>query len=173
MYLPFSLGGQMINNEYECKVEKTLLKNGYEGVMFLTDYSYDDALVGVSTDKRAVYNYDAMVEWLVEEEGFEDDIEAMEWIDYNTIRAIPYFGSTAPVIYYPKDYEGQSALEYLEDHCFDDEVCLLSTLDDCFLGISMDDAPVYDFALAEKMIPGISCRDYSAMDNPPVFLVKL
>ena len=80
MYLPFSLGGQMINNEYECEVEKTLLENGYEGVMFLTDYSYDDALVGVSTDKRAVYNYGAMVEWLVEEEGFEDDIEAMEWI---------------------------------------------------------------------------------------------
>ena len=37
----------MINNEYECEVEKTLLENGYEGVMFLTDYSYDDALVGV------------------------------------------------------------------------------------------------------------------------------
>ena len=160
----------MINNEYECKVEKTLLKNGYEGVMFLTDYSYDDALVGVSTDKRAVYNYDAMVEWLVEEEGFEDDIEAAEWIDYNTIRAIPYFGSTAPVIYYPKDYEGQSALEY---HGCDDEVCLLSVLEDCFLGISMDNAPVYDFAQAEKTIPGISFRDYSGMDNPPMFLVKL
>ena len=43
MYLPFSLGGQMINNEYECEVEKTLLENGYEGVMFLTDYSYDDS----------------------------------------------------------------------------------------------------------------------------------
>ena len=55
----------MINNEYECEVEKTLLENGYEGVMFLTDYSYDDALVGVTTDKRAVYNYDAMVAWLV------------------------------------------------------------------------------------------------------------
>ena len=163
----------MINNEYECEVEKTLLENGYEGVMFLTDYSYDDALVGVTTDKRAVYNYDAMVSWLVEQEDFEDDIEAMEWIDYNTIRAIPYFGSTAPVIYYPKYYEGQSAMEYLEYHGCDDEVCLLSVLEDCFLGISMDNAPVYDFAQAEKTIPGISFRDYSGMDNPPMFLVKL
>ena len=163
----------MINDEYECEVEKILLKNGYEGVMFLTDYSYDGALVGVTTDKRAVYNYDAMVSWLVEQEDFEDDIEAMEWIDYNTIRAIPYFGSTAPVIYYPKDYEGQSAMEYLEDHGCDDEVCLLSVLEDCFLGISMDNAPVYDFAQAEKTIPGISFRDYSGMDNPPMFLVKL
>ena len=163
----------MINDEYECELEKKLLENGYEGVMFLTDYSYDDALVGVTTDKRAVYNYDAMVEWLVEQEEFEDDIEAMEWIDYNTIRAIPYFGSTAPVIYYPKDYKGQSAMEYLEDHGCDDEVCLLSVLEDCFLGISMDNAPVYDFAQAEKTIPGISFRDYSGMDNPPMFLVKL
>ena len=161
----------MINDEYECELEKKLLENGYEGVMFLTDYSYDDALVGVTTDKRAVYNYDAMVEWLVEQEEFEDDIEAMEWIDYNTIRAIPYFGSTAPVIYYPKDYEGQSTIEYLEDHGCDDEVCLLSVLEDCFLGISMDNAPVYDFAQAEKTIPGISFRDYSGMDNPPMFLV--
>ena len=163
----------MINDEYECELEKKLLENGYEGVMFLTDYSYDDALVGVTTDKRAVYNYDAMVEWLVEQEEFEDDIEAMEWIDYNTIRAIPYFGSTAPVIYYPKDYKGQSAMEYLEYHGCDDEVCLLSVLEDCFLGISMDNAPVYDFAQAEKTIPGISFRDYSGMDNPPMFLVKL
>ena len=163
----------MINDEYERELEKKLLENGYEGVMFLTDYSYDDALVGVTTDKRAVYNYDAMVEWLVEQEEFEDDIEAMEWIDYNTIRAIPYFGSTAPVIYYPKDYEGQSTIEYLEDHGCDDEVCLLSVLEDCFLGISMDNAPVYDFAQAEKTIPGISFRDYSGMDNPPMFLVKL
>ena len=161
----------MINDEYERELEKKLLENGYEGVMFLTDYSYDDALVGVTTDKRAVYNYDAMVEWLVEQEEFEDDIEAMECIDYNTIWAIPYFGSTAPVIYYPKDYEGQSTIEYLEDHGCDDEVCLLSVLEDCFLGISMDNAPVYNFAQAEKMIPGISCRDYSNMDNPPVFLV--
>ena len=163
----------MINDEYERELEKKLLENGYEGVMFLTDYSYDDALVGVTTDKRAVYNYDAMVEWLINQEDFEDDIEAAEWIDYNTIRAIPYFGSTAPVIYYPKDHEGQSAMEYLEDHCFDGDVHLLAGLDDCFLGISMDDAPVYDFAQAEKMIPGISCRDYSGMDNPPVFLLKL
>ena len=58
----------MINDEYERELEKKLLENGYEGVMFLTDYSYDDALVGVTTDKRAVYNYDAMVEWLVEQE---------------------------------------------------------------------------------------------------------
>lgn len=41
-----------------------------------------------------------MVEWLVETEGFEYD-EAIEWIEYNTIRALPYFGQDAPIIMYP------------------------------------------------------------------------
>lgn len=27
--------------------------------------------------------------------------EAIEWIEYNTIRALPYFGSDAPIIMYP------------------------------------------------------------------------
>ena len=161
----------MVNNEYECDVEKKLVEAGHEGIMFLTNYSYDDAFVGVTTDNRAVYNYDLMVQWLVDEEDFEDDIEAMEWIDYNTIRAIPYFGSKVPVIYYPKDYEDQTAFEYMMDHSYDDEILLLGELDDCFLGITVDDAPVYDFALAEKAVPGIGSRDYSKMDNPPVFLV--
>ena len=161
------------DGSFECEVERILLEKGYEGTMFLTGYSYDNALVGVTTDRRAVYDYDLMVQWLVEEEGFEDDIEAMEWIDYNTIRAVPYFGSTAPVIFYPKDYEEQTACEYLMDHAYGDEVKLLEGLDDCFLGLTADDAPVYDFALSEKAVPGISCRDYSSYDNPPVFLVKL
>lgn len=43
-----------------------------------------------------------MVDWLVEKEGFTD-IDAMEWIDYNTIRALPYIGEDAPIIVYPID----------------------------------------------------------------------
>ena len=79
--------------------EDKLLDNGYEGVKFLTNYSYDDALIGVTQDNRAVYDYDLMVEWLVryEEMSYE---EAAEWIDYNTVRALPYMGSDGPIILY-------------------------------------------------------------------------
>ena len=80
--------------------EEILLENGYEGVKFLTNFSYDTALIGVSEDNRAVYDFDKMVEWLVETKGFAYD-EAIEWIDYNTIRALPYTGSDAPIIMYP------------------------------------------------------------------------
>jgi hypothetical protein len=77
---------------------------GYEGVMILENFSYDDALIGVTEDGRAVYDFDKMVEWLCENEGFSDT-EAVEWIEYNTIRSLPYAGPGAPVIMYRLDEE--------------------------------------------------------------------
>jgi len=80
--------------------EERLLNNGYEGVVFFENFGYDDALIGVSHDDRAVYDYDKMVEWLVNNEGMTDT-EAVEWIDYNTVRALGYAGDKAPIIVYP------------------------------------------------------------------------
>lgn len=80
--------------------EERLLENGYEGIIFLTNYSYDDALIGVTSDDRAVYDYELMVEWLINTEGFTEE-EARDWIDYNTLRSLPYMGEGAPVILYP------------------------------------------------------------------------
>ena len=79
--------------------EKKLLENGYEGVKFLTNYSYDTALIGVTTDDRAVYDFDLMVQWLMDEEGFTEE-EAFEWIEYNTNRALPYMGADGPIVMY-------------------------------------------------------------------------
>lgn len=79
-------------------IEK-LVDLGYEDVVVLSDYSYDDALIGVTEDNRAVYDYDKMVAWLVDTEGFTVD-EAIEWISYNTIRALDYAGPDAPIIMY-------------------------------------------------------------------------
>lgn len=86
------------------RIEERLLEYGYEGIKYLTDYSYDDALVGVTEDGRAVYDFDKMIEWLMEEEGWSD-IEAIEWIEANTLRAIPYMGEGAPIIMYPLPIE--------------------------------------------------------------------
>lgn len=80
--------------------EEKLLEAGYEGVVILSDYSYDSALIGVTEDNRAVYDYAKMVEWLQESIGMSE-IDAMEWIDYNTVRALPYGGAYAPIIVYP------------------------------------------------------------------------
>lgn len=77
-----------------------LLESGYEDVVVFSNYSYDDALIGVSSDNRAIYDYEKMVEWLVRNEDFSYE-EAADWIDYNTIRALPYGGENAPIIMYP------------------------------------------------------------------------
>jgi hypothetical protein len=79
------------------KAEDILLDNGYENVKLLENFSYDDALIGVSDDNRAIYDYGKMVDWLVKNEGMTED-DAEEWINYNTLRALPYFGEDAPIV---------------------------------------------------------------------------
>lgn len=65
----------------------------------LDNPSFDRSIIGVTDDGRVVYDYEAMV---LEMAG-DDDIpceDAADFIDYNTIRAIPYMGGYAPVIVY-------------------------------------------------------------------------
>lgn len=79
--------------------EEKLLDAGYEDVQLFDGYEYDDALIGVTSDGRAVYDFNMMVDWLMREEGWSD-IDAIEWIEYNTIRALPYMGAKAPIVIY-------------------------------------------------------------------------
>ena len=79
--------------------KERLEERGYEDVVIFENYSYDDALIGVTEDNRAVYDFDKMVEWLCNKEGFSPE-DAIEWIEYNTIRALPYAGEDAPIIMY-------------------------------------------------------------------------
>lgn len=79
--------------------EEKLLENGYENIVVFKNDSYDDALIGVSHDNKAIYSYEKMVDWLCKRDGITRE-EAAEWIDYNTIRAIPYFGEKAPIVMY-------------------------------------------------------------------------
>ena len=61
--------------------EERLLENGYEDVKILKDFSYDTALIGVTHDDRTVYDFDKMVEWLMETQGYSQE-EAIKWIEY-------------------------------------------------------------------------------------------
>lgn len=68
-------------------LEEKLLFEGFENVVIFKDYDYEDAFLGVTNDNRAVYDYDLMVESLMQKQSMTID-EAIEWIDYNTIGAI-------------------------------------------------------------------------------------
>ena len=58
---------------------------------------YDDAIVGVTDEGRVIYDFDAMVKCLVDSDNMSE-MEAIEFIEYNSIRALPYAGELAPII---------------------------------------------------------------------------
>ena len=81
---------------------------GFEDTVILDDPSFADAIIGITEDGHLIYNYDSMVNHLVDnyiKEGINEDeayTSAIEWISYNTIRAIPYMKSYGkePIIAY-------------------------------------------------------------------------
>lgn len=77
-------------------LRERLEEEGYEDVVLFENYDYEPAFIGVSFDGRAVYDYDLMVKYLVDKEGWEV-IQAIEWIEYNTLRALPYIPN-APIV---------------------------------------------------------------------------
>jgi len=78
---------------------KEKLENwGYADVVVFDNPGYDDALIGVSHDNRAIYDMEKMIDWLVEKDGMTEE-EALEFIDYNTIRACDYIADSPIVMY--------------------------------------------------------------------------
>lgn len=80
--------------------DEKITEAGYEDVVIFGNPSYDDAFIGVSESNCAVYDYWKMVDWLMCKEGLSTVDEAVEWLEYNTIRALPYT-ENAPIIVYP------------------------------------------------------------------------
>lgn len=68
-----------------------------EEVLILDDHAYDKSVVGITEDGRLIYDFNKMVEEFMEDEQC-DETEAIEWLEYNTLRALPYMGERAPII---------------------------------------------------------------------------
>lgn len=77
------------------KTERLLLEAGYEGTIFFTNPSYEDAFLGISSDDRAIYDYEKMIKSLVNHEDMTED-EAREFIDYNAT----FYIEGGPIILY-------------------------------------------------------------------------
>lgn len=69
-----------------------------DAVVFVAP-DFDDAIIGITDEGQVIYDYDTMVKCLVDRDGMSET-EAIEFIDYNTIRALPYAGEKAPIIMY-------------------------------------------------------------------------
>lgn len=63
------------------------------------NHAYDNSIIGITFDGRAIYCFELMVKELMEDWHWSE-LGAIEWIEVNTIRALPYAGEKAPMIVY-------------------------------------------------------------------------
>ncbi len=82
------------------KVRKVLNKYGEEQEItfkLFENPSFDESIIGISNDNRIIYDYNKMVEEFAFDNSCDYE-EAEEFIQYNTMRALPYFGADAPIV---------------------------------------------------------------------------
>lgn len=68
-------------------------------MVMLEGNEFAPGVIGFTDDGRLVYSYERLVESLAEAYGSEED--AIEWLEYNTLRSLPYMESEnmkAPII---------------------------------------------------------------------------
>jgi hypothetical protein len=63
------------------------------------NHAYDNSIIGTTFDGRAIYDFDKMAEELMNDEGWSEE-EAVEWLEVNTLRSLPYAGEKAPLVVY-------------------------------------------------------------------------
>lgn len=68
-----------------------------EDATIFVNPSFEGAIVGATHDGRVVYSMRLMINSLMNEDNISEE-EAIEFIDYNTLRTIPYMGEKAPII---------------------------------------------------------------------------
>lgn len=78
-------------------INESIRKQLPEGAIILEDKAYDNSIIGTTFDGRLIYCYEMMIEELQADDKMTEE-EAAEWVTYNTMRALPYMGSKAPLI---------------------------------------------------------------------------
>ena len=83
-------------------IKQYLVESGFTDTIILENPSYETAIVGISENEELIYDYDLMVEYLVNTEKMTYE-EADDFISYNTLRTIPYMHGKRPIIMYHLD----------------------------------------------------------------------
>lgn len=87
-----------------CTKRDLLVELGYEDSIVFDGPDYDSAIMGTDENGRVIYDYDKMVEDLMEKDGMDYE-EAVEFIEYNTIRSLPYQPNGPIVLHRLDDYD--------------------------------------------------------------------
>ena len=86
----------MIDEKFRKSLDDYCIERDFSTILF-DDPSFDKSIVGITDDGRLVYDYEKMIDELAEEDGISLE-EAQEFIDYNTMRALPQDGQYTPII---------------------------------------------------------------------------
>ena len=81
------------------KNKDILMDQGFENFIIFENPDYDSAIIGITENNQVVYDYEKMIEYLMQEDDMDYE-EAVDFISYNTIRSLPYAGEGAPIIMY-------------------------------------------------------------------------
>ena len=88
--------------ETQAAIEDKIGQELEEGVAYFDGYV--DSVLGVTDDGRLAYSYEGLIEetarMFAEDKEITDEdwTSAQEWVDFNTIRSIPYMGDLRPVV---------------------------------------------------------------------------
>ena len=81
------------------KNKDILMDQGFENFIIFENPDYDSAIIGITENNQVVYDYEKMIEYLMQEDDMDYE-EAVDFISYNTIRSLPYAGEGAPIMMY-------------------------------------------------------------------------
>ena len=82
------------------ELEEYLGAQGHEKTVYFEHPSFVKAITGITDSEQLIYDYDLMIAAAMEEEGWNVE-DAVEWIEYNTLRSIPYMGNYHPIVSLP------------------------------------------------------------------------
>lgn len=82
------------------ELREYLIAQEHEETIFFENPSFVKAITGITESGQLIYDYDLMIAAAMEEENWNAD-EAIDWIEYNTLRSIPYMGHAHPIVSLP------------------------------------------------------------------------
>lgn len=90
----------MIDEKFRKALDKYCEDHEVE-IKILDNPSFDYSILGITEDNRLVYMYENMVQELIDDEYKDDQTpeeSAIDFLDYNTLRALDYMGYNAPIV---------------------------------------------------------------------------
>ena len=96
------------------KNRELLNQLGHNDAVVFEHPSYDEAIIGIDSNERVVYDFEQMAECLMKDDGMSYE-DAVEFIEYNTIRALPYIPNSPIVMYGLDEYKDEFVTEYSFD----------------------------------------------------------